>query len=242
MVQHRFIVDDSFWRLFPDAAIGIVVVHAMKQADEIQQADKETITQLLASANQQARRWLTSDTISQNEPVALWRDAYQRFKTKKGARCSIEALLKRVLKNNPVGSITPSVDIYNAISLKYAVPVGGEDVDTFRGDMHLTVTDGGDAFVPIGSKENDPTLPGEVCYKDEVGAICRCWNWRDGQRTKLTDTTKNAVLLIECADASKLEDTDAAIHELADLLKRYCGATIDSVTMVARDNPSVDLT
>ena len=87
-------------------------------------------------ANEHANSYLTSNTISENEPVRAWREAYQQFKTKKGARSSVENLLKRVLKGNPVGSITPSVDVYNAISLKYALPVGGEDPVSYT---HLDV-------------------------------------------------------------------------------------------------------
>lgn len=87
---------------------------------------------------------------------------YQKFKTKKGARCSIENLLKRVLKGNPVGSITPSVDIYNTVSLTHALPVGGEDIDAMDGDIRLGITEGGDAFRPLGEEENAPTLEGEL--------------------------------------------------------------------------------
>ena len=54
---------------------------------------------------------------------------------KQGARSSIEALLKRVNNSNHIGTINPLVDIYNSISLKYALPCGGEDIDKFVGDI-----------------------------------------------------------------------------------------------------------
>ena len=222
----KFAADETFWQLFPQAAIGVAVVEDMKPADEVPAEDRAAIEKLLDRANVLAERHLTSDTISENAPVKAWREAYRAFKTKKGARCSIENLLKRVLKGKPVGTITPSVDIYNAISLKYALPVGGEDIDTFDGDMVLGVTDGGDAFLPLGEETDDPTLPGELCYRDDAGAICRCWNWRDGQRTALTDTSKRAVLIIECVEPERIDDCRAAIDELSDLLERYLGATI----------------
>ena len=222
----KFAADETFWQLFPQAAIGVAVVEDMKPADEVPAEDRAAIEKLLDRANVLAERHLTSDTISENAPVKAWREAYRAFKTKKGARCSIENLLKRVLKGKPVGTITPSVDIYNAISLKYALPVGGEDIDTFDGDMVLGVTDGGDAFLPLGEETDDPTLPGELCYRDDAGAICRCWNWRDGQRIALTDTSKRAVLIIEYGEPESIDDCRAAIDELSDLLERYLGATI----------------
>lgn len=237
--MQKFIVEDSFWELFPSSAIGIVVARGMKPAADIPSEDAAAIAGLLVEANTAANQHLTSNTISENEPVRVWREAYQKFKTKKGARCSIENLLKRVLKDNPVGSITPSVDIYNAISLKYALPVGGEDIAAFIGDVRLGITQGGDAFRPLGEDEDDPTLPGELCYYDDAGAICRCWNWRDGQRTALTDDSADGFLVIECVDPSRVDDLKAALEEFANLMERYLGATIEVNAVVDRENPEL---
>ena len=237
--MQKFIAEESFWELFPDAAIGIIVASGMKSADEVDPADAEAIKRLLAEANEQADKYLTSNVISENEMVKVWREAYSKFKTKKGARCSIENLLKRVLKGNPVGSITPSVDIYNAISLKYALPVGGEDIDTVEGDFRLGVTDGGDAFMPIGEDEEDPTLPGELCYRDDAGAICRCWNWRDGQRSALSDDSENAILVIECVDPARIDVLNEALDEFAALISEHLGAKIETRAIVTRDNPEL---
>lgn len=237
--MQKFIAEESFWELFPEAAIGVVVATGMKPTGEVPFEDSAAIAKLLAEANTQADRHLTSNTISQNEAVRVWREAYQRFKTKKGARCSIENLLKRVLKGNPVGSITPSVDIYNAVSLKYALPVGGEDIDSFEGDLRLGITEGGDAFRALGEDENDPTLAGELCYRDDAGAVCRCWNWRDGRRTALSDDSKSAFLVIECVDPTRLGDLDAALRELAQLVERFLGASVETRAIVDRAHPDL---
>ena len=236
----QFVSEDSFWQLFPDAAIGIVVAEGMKPADEVPAEDAAQIERLLDRANALAERHITSNTISENAPVKAWREAYRAFKTKKGARCSIENLLKRVLKGNPVGHITPSVDIYNAVSLKYALPVGGEDIETFAGDLRLGITEGGDAFLPLGEDAHeDPTLPGELCYRDDAGAVCRCWNWRDGVRTALRDDSRNAFLIIECVEPERIEDCRAAIDELAELVERYLGAAIKVKELITAQNRAV---
>lgn len=237
----RFIAEDSFWNLFPKSAIGIIVVRGMKSASDVPADDAAEISRLLRDANEQANAYLTSNVISENEPVKVWREAYRQFKTKKGARCSIENLLKRVLKGNPVGSITPSVDVYNAISLKYALPVGGEDLDALAGDLRLGITEGGDPFLPIGEDEDDPTLPGELCYRDDEGAVCRCWNWRDGQRTALADSSANAILVMECADPARTGDLNDALDEFAQLMERYLGASIEVRAVVDRAHPEVVL-
>ena len=237
----QFVTEESFWELFPEAQIGIVVAHNMKPTEEVAPEDAAAIARALAEANSAADQHLESNTISQNEVVAVWREAYQKFKTKKGARCSIENLLKRVLKGKPVGHITPAVDIYNTISLTYALPVGGEDLHAIEGNLRLTVTDGGDAFLPLGEEADDPTLPDELAYIDDAGAVCRCWNWRDGVRTALSDDSADAFLAIECVEPERMGDCQAAIDRLAELLERYLGATVVVKTLVTRDNPCVEL-
>lgn len=239
--MQKFIAENSFWELFPDASLGIVVVRGMKGADDVPPEDAAEIANILRDANERANAYLTSETISENGPVKVWRAAYQKFKTKKGARCSVENLLKRVLKGNPVGSITPSVDLYNAISLKYALPVGGEDIDAFVGDLRLGLTEGGDAFLPLGEDEDDPTLPGELCYRDEAGAVCRCFNWRDGQRTALKDDSENAFLIVENVDPARRADLEAALDEFAGLMERYLGAEVVVRTVVDREHPETPL-
>lgn len=235
----KLVAENSFWELFPDAAIGILAVRDMRPAAEVPPEDAAAVARLLRDANEQANRHLTSNTISENEAVRVWRETYRMFKTKKGARCSIENLLKRVLKGNPVGSITPSVDIYNTVSLAHALPVGGEDIDAMAGDIRLGITEGGDAFRPLGEEENAPTLEGELCYRDDAGAICRCWNWRDGERTALTDDSKKAFLIIESVDPDRADDLAAATDQLAAMVQQYLGADIFAKQIIARDNPTM---
>ena len=70
-----FIAEDSFWELFPQAAVGVVVVEGMKPTAQIPQEDVDAIAALLDRANIDAERHLTSDTISENAPVKAWREA-----------------------------------------------------------------------------------------------------------------------------------------------------------------------
>ena len=71
--------------------------------------------------------------------------------------------------------------------------------------------------------------------------MCRCWNWRDGVRTALSDDSADAFLAIECVEPERMGDCQAAIDRLAELLERYLGATVVVKTLVTRDNPCVGL-
>ena len=234
----KFIADKSFWELFPDAEIGVVVLNDLDNSDAVYAAHEEIIDEL-AAANQAAVKWIPASPLSKNPVVAVWRDAFKLFKKKKGNRASIEALLARVDKGNYVGRINPLVDIYNAASLTYALPVGGENLDSFVGDLRLTITEGGDEFFALGDEQNNPTLPGELCYLDDAGAVCRCWNWRDGQRTMLTGETRNAFLIIESVDTSRHEDLLKIMEYIKEKAAADLGAKVFTETVITRDNPEV---
>lgn len=62
-------------------------------------------------------------------------------------------------------------------------------------------------------------------YKDDVGAICRCWNWRESVRTMLTENTKNAFLCIELIDENRMDDFEKALKELSKLISENLGGS-----------------
>lgn len=218
----KFIIEDEFWGLFPDAKIGIVTCYGIDNSIR----NNEKYEEMLKNAEKDALLNLDNPEFSSNKVIKVWRDAFQKFKTKKGARSSIEALLKRVQNGNHIGTINPLVDIYNSISLKYALPCGGEDIDKFAGNIRLTRSNGDEPFIPLGSDENAPPYEGEVIYKDNEGAICRCWNWREAMRTMLTENTVNAFLCIELVDLERYDQFKNALDELSSLVRENLGGTI----------------
>lgn len=232
----RFIIEDDFWSLFPHAKIGTVICQGIDNSKR----DVEIYENLLQEAEKEAHTFLSMDEFSRNPVISVWREAFQKFKTKKGARCSIEALLKRVKNGNHIGTINPLVDIYNSISLRYGLPCGGEDIDTFAGDIRLTQANGTEAFIPLGSDENAPPYEGEIVYKDDAGAICRCWNWREAQRTMLTERTKNAFLCIELIDETRSDEFHMALKELSDLVSQHLGGIV-RIEVLDRNNKEMSI-
>ncbi|WP_338842713.1 B3/4 domain-containing protein [Clostridium perfringens] len=215
----KFIIEDDFWELFPNAKIGIITCNCIDNTIKDENQYKDMISQ----GEKEALNHLPNEEFSSNEVIKVWRDAFKKFKTKKGARSSIEALLKRVSTGKGLGTINPLVDIYNSISLKYAMPCGGEDMDKFIGDIRLTKATGDESFITLGSDKSEPPYEGEIVYKDDEGAICRCWNWRESVRTMLTEDTKNAFLCIELVDEKREKDFENALKELSQLVEENLG-------------------
>ena len=218
----KFRLEKDFLELFPDAQIGILVCNGIDSHEK----DEDKYVSWLRECEEISKQYTENPEFTSNPVIRGWRDAFYKFKTKKGARCSIEALLKRVAKGNQIGTIIPLVDIYNGISLKYGVPIGGEDIDKFEGDLRLTIAEGGEDFVTYGSDKSEPPYPGEIVYKDDAGAVCRCFNWRECVRTQLNEDTVNAFMIIETVAGERDDVMDAALDELKALIEKELGGTV----------------
>jgi DNA/RNA-binding domain of Phe-tRNA-synthetase-like protein len=223
-------VEPSVLELRPDYAALIIVAEGLRPGP----SDEATDT-LLSDAEAQARAALAGRDAGDMPPVAAWRAAYQAFGAKpKRTRPSVEALLRRVEAGLP--RVDRLTDIYNAISVRHLLPVGGEDLDRYRGPARLTRAAGDEPFDTVrdGQPVTGHPEPGEVIWRDDDGVTCRCWNWRQCVRTRITHATTSAMFILDglaelgaggLADAGRdLAGQLAALHPGARLSWRQVGA------------------
>ncbi|MGI8476090.1 MAG: B3/B4 domain-containing protein [Thermomicrobiales bacterium] len=229
----QFLIDDAFFELFPEAMIGIVVARGLDNL-----ADAEPIAELLLARIAATAAELGEAEIGSLPAVAPWRAAYQAFGVKPSKfRSGLENLL-RSAKSGRLRPVNPLVDLYNIVSLTHRLPCGGEDMAAVVGDIRLTRAVGGERFVPLGGTVDEPPAAGVVIYRDDVGAICSCWNWREADRTKLTDTTADAFLVIEALPPTSADGLRAACDDLAAAVTGHLGGTA-AVHLLDRTRPTL---
>ena len=151
--------------------------------------------------------------------VEAWREAYRAFGAKpQRTRPSVDALLRRA---DALPSINRVVDAYNAVSVEYALPIGGEDLDAYQGPARLVRATGDEPFDVIAGGEPavEHPNPGEVVWRDDQGVTCRRWNWRQCVRTRLTEDTKNGLFLLERLEPYPLDRLAEAGDRLAERLR-----------------------
>lgn len=233
----KLTITDSIFEDFPDVFLGVVILHDIDNSK-----DKPEITEMLRQAESSLASKFGNTPVIEHPHISNWREAYRKFGAKpKDYPSSIENLTRRVLNGAKIGHINNLVSLYNTISLKYILPVGGEDLDQVVGDVYLTKAGNDEpAIFLLGEKEARAPKAGEIIYKDEVGAICRRWNWKEADRTKLTQETRNAFLVIESLPPVPRSLVEGAIHELADLVKQHCGGTV-TTSFLDKDNRQITL-
>lgn len=218
----KFKVNKEIFSKYPGLTIGVVV------AEEINnQGANEEIIRLIKQKELEIQDNFQKETLSQNPKINAWRQAYSAFGAKpKKYKCSVENLYRMILEGKEVKHINKIVDIYNYISLKHMIPVGGDDLDKVEGDIELKFADGTENFTELNSKETKNPKPGEVIYSDEKNVLCRRWNWRECDKTKMTEDTNNVCLVVEALPPFAKEEISTIINELAELIVKYCGGVI----------------
>jgi lysyl-tRNA synthetase class 2 len=119
--------------------------------------------------------------------------------------------------------INPIVDVYNYISLKHMVPVGGDDISRVEGNITLRFAHEGENFRPLNSEEVEQAKQGEVVYADDIEVLCRRWNWRECDKTKMTEETEEALLVVEGLPPVDKEEIEKIIEDLSRTIQKFCG-------------------
>jgi len=223
----KIIISDKIIEKYPELEIGVVICNNLNNS----KSNKE-IKKLMRDIEKETRKEINPEEVIEIPIIIKWREIYKEFGYKPSKyRNSVEALLKRVLGGNEIYEINSLVDIYNYISVKYIMTVGGEDIDKIEGNLILDFAKGDEEFIALGSDENDSPKEGEVVYKDHKGVICRRWNWREANRTKLTEETKNTIIVIENLIPEDKRKHKNALEELKLLIEKYCNGSCKIKTL-----------
>jgi len=218
----RIIVDQEIFNLFPNFKRGIIIVSDVENAPRNKRMRKLLSKMVKARAEAE---WL------KHEFVKAWDEAHLKFGSNPNRfPPSIKSLLKRVQKGGGIPFINSVVASFNYISLKHVIPCGGDDIDKVEGNLHLGFAKGNEIFVPLGSNRQENPEPGEVIYFDDktLNVMCRKWNWRNGELTKITEETKKIVINIDGVGSISQSVVEEARDELAELLTRECNASLET--------------
>jgi DNA/RNA-binding domain of Phe-tRNA-synthetase-like protein len=231
----KFTVNKEIFDRWPDVKIGVIVGFGAQNSDEHQSLA------YLRSCEESARNFLTNHNFEEFPAITEWRKIYKEFGTDpKKYRSSVEALIRRVGQGKDLPDINPLVNYYNAWSIKYLLPFGAEDLDHIEGDIELSFSDGSQVGTYIGSNEQVVAERGEVIYKDTLGFICNKWNYREADRTKITESTRNFVLVSELCLPMLEPKFNQSLDEATTILRQTLGAQTE-LHILSRDSVEFEI-
>ncbi|UNO43498.1 phenylalanine--tRNA ligase beta subunit-related protein [Streptomyces sp. MST-110588] len=151
--------------------------------------------------------------------IQAWRRTFSRMGHKPTQyRCAAESLLRRFKKEGSLPSIHPLIDLCNAISLAYAIPVGVFDVSRLSGSLEVAYATGKETYETL-SGQTEPPAPGEVVFVDDAGhAHARRWTHRQSGRSAVRDTTTDVLIVAEAMHDSAIPDIQSLMATIAEEL------------------------
>ncbi|MBB5132692.1 DNA/RNA-binding domain of Phe-tRNA-synthetase-like protein [Thermocatellispora tengchongensis] len=215
-------IDEAVTALRPDFEVLLMTVRGLANSP----------------SDDRSRAWLAEAAAGavspDHEKVEAWRAAYRAFGAKpQRTRPSVDALLRRM----PLPEINAVVDAYNAVSVKHVLPIGGEDLAHYSGPARLVRATGEEPFDTVDRGEPVTEHPeiGEVVWRDDTGVTCRRWNWRQCVRTRITESTTDALFILERLAPLERDELTAAASELAEMLREISpGIQVESRLVTAR--------
>ena len=207
-------VDSAVHALHPDYVAVLIAATGL-----VPGAGTESSEGLLREAEAHAQQRLAGREPHDLPEIQAWREAFAGFGVKpREARSSAEALMRRAAAGLP--RIDRLTDVYNAVSVMHAIPIGGEDLDHYEGPARLLLASGGEPFHTSANGEPVVDHPdaGEPVWVDDLGVTCRRWNWRQTSRTAISPVTTRAAFIIDSLDAPGHEGAARAAAMLAELI------------------------
>jgi DNA/RNA-binding domain of Phe-tRNA-synthetase-like protein len=198
----------EIWREFPQLAAGALVLDGVRTDVDPEPA--------LAPWHERARARLGGGSESDLPEISAWRRVYGRMGLKPTQyRSAAEALLRRFRREGSLPRVHPLVDVCNAVSLAYAVPIAVIDLAGVSGDLEVRRGRGDEEHLAWSGEVEKPE-PGEVIYADGAGhAHARRWTFRQSRRSTVTDGTRAALIVAEAVHATAAADVAELVDELA---------------------------
>lgn len=170
----KFIVTPDIFEKLPDMYVGVVVVKGIDNSKNYPAIDR-----LLNKYMKYSQQKFDGINVKQNDEIIPYREAFRKIGINPNRYpCSAEALFKRLSKGKNLLHINPLVNLNNAISLKYTVPMGTHSLDGVQDDIIMRLAKPGDNFVPLGKDEVEEPDEGEVVYTVGSDVCTRRWTWR----------------------------------------------------------------
>ncbi|PKN30149.1 MAG: hypothetical protein CVU64_04765 [Deltaproteobacteria bacterium HGW-Deltaproteobacteria-21] len=174
--------------------------------------------------------------------IQVWSDAHRSFGSNPNKFPPAHAsLLKRVQKaGTRVPFINKVVAIMNYNSIASLMPVGGDDLDRAGKILELRRAEGSEVFIPLGAPEAvEHPLSGEVIYVTDSGDVmCRRWNWRNGDTTKITEDTRTILMNIDGLGEDVEPGVIAVRDRVAAMLEEFCQAGVRTF-LLSPSQPSI---
>ena len=199
----------ALWRDFPELVPGLLFAEGI--------SNDVSVDARAARFQRAAEERLAGASETEFPEIQAWRRAFSRMGLKPTQyRCASESLLRRFKKERSLPSIHPLVDLCNAVSLAFAIPVAILDVARLTGVIEVRYASGSERYLSFSGETEHPAAR-EVVFADDAGqAHARRWTNRQSAYSAVRDSTDTVLIVAEAMHASASADVNRLITTIAD--------------------------
>lgn len=232
----KFSVSSEVFEKLDNVCFGVIVAKGIDNS-----LVKNDIVEKLDQSIKDCEDKFKDTKFKELEGILCYRDAFKELGINPNKfMSSIEAMLTRTSKGKGLPNISPIVDLGNAVSLKYMVPLGAHDIDTLDGDIEVRFSKEGDSFIPLGTEETEILEDGELIYSAGDNVRTRRWIWRQSEQGKITNESKNIFFPIDGFEDKNYDSVMSARDELASLLKEVFSCDV-KVGFIDKNNTEFEI-
>ena len=226
----KFTVEKEIFEKLPNACFGVVVAKGIDNS-----VQKEAIDEFLEEGIISASSYFAGKKVKEDPAILPYREAFRSLGSNPNKyMCSVEALFTRIAKGKGMPHINPIVDLGNAVSLKYTLPIGAHDLDSVptandpdsdgaAGGISIRLSRERDTFLPFGAAKEETLDPGEVVYAAGSQIRTRRWTWRQSEHGKIGAETSYVFFPIDGFGDFNRDSVIAARDELDERLRVIFG-------------------
>ncbi len=203
----------DIWQDFPTLVAGLTLVGEV--------SPDTSVREQVASLYEIADARLAAAPEGEMPEIQAWRRTFSKMGLKPTQyRCASESLLRRYRKERSLPEIHPLIDLCNAVSLAYAIPIAVFDVSKVTDFLEVRRARGTESYLTF-SGESETASEGEVVFADAADqAHARRWTNRQSSLSSIQPTTGSALIVTEALH----ESAPADIESLLNTLGRELGA------------------
>ncbi|RVX39287.1 phosphoenolpyruvate synthase [Nonomuraea polychroma] len=214
----RFQHSEDIWRDHPELVPGVIFVRGI--------TGDVAVDDRLATFSELAAKRLATASEGEMPEIQAWRRAFSKMGLKPTQyRCASESLLRRFRKEGALPRLHPLIDLCNAVSIAYAIPVAVFDVSKIAEYVEVRYATGEETYLTFAGETEHPPA-GEVIFADAEGkAHARRWTNRQSGHSAVRDATTDVLIVAEALHGTAREDVESLVATLTDELTALWQAT-----------------
>lgn len=215
-------IDAELKKAIPTITVGVALIRGVtiKKSDPKLEKEKKEFLKSITG--------LTNEVMGTYPELVSYRKLYKQMGIDwHSRRPSPEALLRRVAQGKELYTVNTCVDAYNLVVMKHRVSVGAFDHAAMQYPTVLRFAGEGDEILLLGDKEPTKYTAKEIAYYDKVGGYNIDFNYRDSQRTMVTEGTRDVWVNVDGVYDITPEQVSISLHEAVEMIVKYCGGIVE---------------